>query len=115
MGAFNRAERSAYAIYFTNVVASRLALARGIGQLLVMEDDVLFSTALMLKQLEFVFSEIHSSWQYAAIGCSPYRDAVGTFRRGMSPCSRMYLLSRGGMARVATGMPMTRPIEYALA
>lgn len=114
LGARNKAQRSMYAIYYANVVLSRAALAVGIQRLLVIEDDVIFAPSLMREQMASIDRSLTRSWKYVAIGCSQYKPAVGVSRRGMSPCSRAYLLSPGGMRRISFGVPFSCPIDYAM-
>jgi len=114
LGSTNKDQRSMYAIYYANVLLARAALANGITQLLVIEDDVLFSGSLMQKQIRTIESSLPFYWEYVAIGCSDYKERIGTLKSGMSPCSRVYLVARAGIRKIAHAIPMARPIDYAL-
>ncbi len=114
IGSINKAERSMYAVYYANVLLARAALATDIKRLLVIEDDVIFSTSLMLHQMRSIELSLPAVWEYVAIGCSRYKKSVSILRQGMAPCSRVYLLSRDGMKKIAFALPMARPIDYAM-
>ena len=114
-------EPSTVAVFLTHVaVNDALLRAPFVDRALVLEDDVLVEPGALRTQLRYALEALslrgRAGWAYAALGCAAvHRRPTFGLRRGLQPCSRAYLVSRGGMRRIRShALPMRSPIDYAM-
>ena len=112
-------EPSTVAIALTHVAVSAvLRAAPFMRAALVLEDDIVVHPDALHAFVGRTLSALAQDpgWHFVALGCSGYgaHENAQPIRSGMQPCSRMYLVSRAGMEKMATGLPLADPIDMAM-
>lgn len=112
-------EPSTVAIALTHVAVSAvLRTFPAMRTVLVLEDDIVARSEALHSLLRRALHALtqNPGWHFVALGCSTYgsNGDANPIRSGMQPCSRMYLLSRAGMERMASGLPLADPIDVAM-
>ena len=112
-------EPSTVAVALTHVAVSAVLQTFPVMRAaLVLEDDIIAHSDALHSVIRRTFHALtrDPGWHFVALGCSAYGANKNTnpIRSGMQPCSRMYLVSRFGMEKVASGLPLADPIDLAM-
>ena len=114
-------EPSTVAIALTHVAVSVvLRTFPAMHTALVLEDDIITRPNALHSLLRRAIRSLKQRplWQFVALGCSDYVNSdhgnPNPIRSGMQPCSRMYMVSRTGMEKLASGLPLSDPIDIAM-
>jgi hypothetical protein len=98
-------------------ISTVLKTSRYLRTALVLEDDIIAPPNALHTLLQRVMRALKREpvWDFVALGCSGQnkRNAFA-IRPGMQTCSRMYLISRTGMEKMANGLPLAGPIDLAM-
>lgn len=111
-------EPSTVALAFAHVAVSAvLKTFPDLRTTLLLEDDVIATPNVLRLLLQRVVRALEQKpvWDFVALGC-PDHGKGGAFaiRPGMQTCSRMYMISRTGMEKMANGLPLADPIDLAM-
>ena len=98
-------------------ISTVLRTFRYLRTALVLEDDIIAPPNALHSLLQRVMHALKREpvWDFVALGCSSHGERNKfAIRPGMQTCSRMYLISRTGMDKMANGLPLADPIDLAM-
>jgi len=112
-------EPSTVAVALTHVAVSAVLRRFPVMRTaLILEDDIIVQPDALSSFISRTLRALTQDpeWHFVALGCSAYgtNGNKNPIRSGMQPCSRMYLVSRVGMEKMASGLPLADPIDLAM-
>lgn len=111
-------EPSTVALAFAHVAVSVvLKTFPNLRTALLLEDDVIAPPKVLRLLLQRVMHALEQKpiWDFVALGCPEHgKGDAFAIRPGMQTCSRMYMISRTGMEKMANGLPLSDPIDLAM-
>ncbi len=111
-------EPSTVALAFAHVAVSVvLKTFPNLRTALLLEDDIIAPPKVLRLLLQRVMHALEqkSIWDFVALGCPEHgKGDAFAIRSGMQTCSRMYMISKTGMEKMANGLPLANPIDLAM-